>query len=237
MSAEVSFARYMMEAVEEMTKNGSIPASASFLTAMRMAGEQLSLQWGRMAASTAPVWRVITMTNPVWSAPMGTTGGSSVAATVQGLGALGIAGVCIAVAAGVWVALGAGYYEARQRVRKQGYMRGFSQGFTMGVLNWQWPAASARFGMRRVIYTNNFDPGIDRIEAVAFNEGLVSGFSLGSSGPEENKKKYRIALRKLAKRTDTAPWSRDEDLARAQQVDYVVALAGAGVKSGLLVAE
>ncbi|MBK8913150.1 MAG: hypothetical protein IPM64_00875 [Phycisphaerales bacterium] len=227
----------VMKAMNEMLRSGAIPASTGLINAMNMAGQKLAVTWGQMAASTAPVWRAIPYVNPVrgMALPMGSAGGTSSAATVQGLAALGIAGVAIAVAAGVWVALGAPYYQAVERARERGFMSGFSQGFVTGVLNWGWHHAASRFGMRRVVLRNHFVPEADRVEAVAHNEGLFVGFALGMGGKAEGKKAFRIALRKLAGRVDDAPWSRDADEARLQQVDYVISLASAGVKHGLIV--
>ena len=228
----------VMNTMREMIRSGAIPSSTGLLNAMNQAGQRLATSWGQMAAATAPMWRFIPYVNPVrgMALPMGGAGGTSAVATMQGLAALGIAGVAIAVAAGVWAALGAPYYQAIERARERGFLSGFSQGFTTGVLNWQWPQAASRFGMRRVIPRNHFVPQADRVEAVAHNEGLFIGYALGMGGTAEGKKAFRIALRKLAARTDNAAWSQNADEARLQQIDYVISLASAGVKHGLIVA-
>jgi hypothetical protein len=87
---------------------------------------------------------------------------------------------------------------------------------------------------------------MDREEALGYNEGLIKGWGVGAGVPEklfthrlnqEKKKAYRIALRRLANRHDTGPWSTNEDMARLQQSGYVIELAAAGIRHGLIVPE
>jgi hypothetical protein len=129
------------------------------------------------------MWRTIQIANPGGRLGSFLGSGTSRVATLQGVGALGIAGVCIAVAAGVYLALGAPYYEARKRAQERGFIRGFSRGFVTGILNWKWPIAWDRMRLR-VAYMNAADPVAGRIEADANNEGLFIGFCLGTSAPE-----------------------------------------------------
>ncbi len=51
------------------------------------------------------------------------------------------------------------------------------------------------------------------------------------------KKTFRMTLRNAANRHGSREWSRNDDEARQQQVSYVIQLAGAGIRSGLIVAE
>ncbi len=188
-----------------------------------------------LAARTAPVWRWVRIAGPLSNVAVR---GTSVGASVAGAGGLALtAGVPIVVAAGVWVMLGSGYYQARQIARQRGHMSGFAQGFTMGVLKWNWDHAVTRFGRRFVVNANAFDPVATREEALGYNKGLLTGFAAGHSTPEPMRKSFRIALRKLAGRTDSGDWARDDDVARLQQVGYVIELAAAGVRHGLIVAE
>jgi len=82
---------------------------------------------------------------------------------------------------------------------------------------------------------------MDREEALGYNEGLIKGWAAGSGVPhrfmrdQEVRKAYRIALRRLADRTISGSWSRDADEARLQQWSYVVDLAAAGMREGLIV--
>jgi hypothetical protein len=188
-----------------------------------------------VGSRTAPLWRWVRIAGPLGDVA---ARGTSVGATVGGAGSLALTlGVPIVVAAGVWVMLGSGYYQARQIAKKRGVMSGFSQGFTTGVLRWNWEHAVTRFGKPYVVNANAFDPGATRQETIGFNEGLVAGFAAGNATSDEQAKSFRIALRKLAGRTDAGDWSRDSDVARLQQVSYVTALAGAGVRYGLFVSD
>lgn len=75
---------------------------------------------------------------------------------------------------------------------------------------------------------------MDSIRVTAYNGGLKTGYRAGSALPAAAKKAYRITLRKLANRHDAGQWSKNEDQARLQQVDYVIALASAGLRHGFI---
>ena len=185
------------------------------------------------AAETAPIWRWVKLPGPLSTVA---ARGTSMGASVAGAGGLALtAGVPLVVAAGVWVMLGSGYYQARAQAKRKGVISGFAQGFTMGVLKWEWSHAVSRFGRRYVVNPNAFDPIASKEETVGYNEGLVAGFAAGRATPDPMKKKFRIVLRRLARRTDSGDWSRNDDAARLQQVSYVIDLAGAAVRSGLIV--
>jgi hypothetical protein len=187
------------------------------------------------ARSTAPVWRWVRMRGPMSTVA---ARGTSMAATVSGAAGLAMTlGIPLVVAVGTWVMLGSGYYLARKRIRQKGTVTGFAQGFVMGVLNWQWHHAWSIFGRPYVVRANSWDARMDVEETLGLNEGLHKGFGLGSATPEDRKKGYRIALRRLAGRHDAGPWSRNSDEAHLQQRNYVLELAGAGVRQGLIVAE
>jgi hypothetical protein len=122
-------------------------------------------------------------------------------------------------------------------------MSGFSHGFVTGVLDWGYHHAINLFAKRFVIRKNRFDPVMDREEALGYNEGLIKGWGAGAGVPhrfmrdKEVRKAYRIALRRLADRRPSGPWSRNADEARLQQWSYVVDLAAAGMREGLIVPE
>lgn len=203
-------------------------------------------EFARHTASTAPLWRWVTVAGPQREIVLR---GTSMAATTSGAAGLAATmGIPIVATIGVWVMLGAGYHQARQEIRRKGFMSGFSQGFVSGVLNWYWEHTVQRFAMRFVVRRNAFDPVMDREEALGYNEGLIKGWGVGIGIPdlkalttikmvEDKKKAYRIALRRLANRHDDGPWSRNADEAKLQQVGYVIDLAAAGVRHGLIVAE
>lgn len=228
--------RELLEVIEQVARG----ETGGLLNQLHSAMRTLSTRWGTAAESTAPFWRriVVSVGNPNSALGSGEFlgAGRSLTASVQGLGALGIAGVSIAVAVGVWVALGAGYLQGRQRARERGFMTGFSRGVVTGALNWKWPVVWDRFRVRRS-YINYADPMAGKHEAVAENEGLFLGYCISSPLSEEKKKNFRKALRALAGRTDDGAWSQDRDIARNQQYDYVIALAVAGVQKGLIVTE
>ncbi|MBL8896267.1 MAG: hypothetical protein JNM84_01505 [Planctomycetes bacterium] len=214
----------------------SLEADLSLMKSMEISEAVRLRIWGQGASKISPFWRYISF-HPNQPFSRGYHGfGASRAASLQGLGALGIIGITIVVAAGVYMALGAGYLAARERATQRGFLTGFSRGFVMGVLDWKWTTAAERFGLRYA-YFNPMDPTAGRMEAQANNEGLFFGFCTGLPIPADRKKEYRKALRHLAGRSDDAPWSTRPDVARLQQIDYVSALAGAGVKSGLIAAE
>lgn len=188
-----------------------------------------------LAARTAPIWRWVRIAGPMSDVVVRGTSG---VATLGGAGSLALtAGVPIVVAAGVWVMLGSGYYQARQIARKNGVLTGFAQGFTMGILNWKWEQAVSRFGKRFVVNPNTFDPQASKEEAMGYNEGLVAGYAAGYASSDDMKKAFRITLRKLAGRTDSGDWSRNSDVAYQQQTSYVIQLSGAGRGKGLFVQE
>ncbi len=62
-----------------------------------------------------------------------------------GSGAAVVAGALpVVTMVGVFVALGAGYAEARQMAKNENFKSGFSQGFVMAVLDWTWIQAASR---------------------------------------------------------------------------------------------
>ena len=150
-----------------------------------------------------------------------------------GGGAIAAGALPVIFQAGVFVALGAPYYQARELAKEQNTKSGFAQGFVMGVLNWEWGHAVSRFG-RRYLRINPNDPEMDRIRVVHYNAGLKSGFAAGAALPEDARKQYRIKFREAAGRADAGEWSENADQARLQQVDYVIALAGAALKHKLI---
>jgi len=155
------------------------------------------------------------------------------ASLLAGSGAIAAGAIPVISMAGVFVALGAGYQQAREEAREVNYRSGFSQGFVMGILKWSWHQAWIHFGKKEV-GTNAWDQGISVAAYEGYNRGLVAGFQMGDFLPEDAKKAFRIRLRNLADRHDSGPWSGNSDTAYLQQRDYVIELAAAGLKDGVL---
>ncbi len=95
------------------------------------------------------------------------------------------------------------------------------------------PHTVSRFA-RKYLRINPFDAEMDRIRVVHYNAGLKSGFAAGAALPEDARKQYRIKFREVAGRADAGQWSENADAARLQQIDYVIALAVAGLKHKLI---
>ena len=194
----------------------------------------LSAHYAMLAGSTMSALRIIWVPQ-FW----GTFGGAQVVGTgsvMIGGGAIVAGALPVILQVGVFVALGAPYYQARKLAKEQNTQSGFSHGFVMGVLNWEWPHAASRFS-RKYLRINEFDPEMDRIRVVDYNAGLKSGFAAGAALPEDARRQYRIKFRKAAGRADSGPWSANADAARLQQVDYVIALAAAARGQKLIRAE
>jgi hypothetical protein len=190
----------------------------------------------QMATTAAPAGALVgggTMAIPTTTTAAGgttaaagaATGGAAAGeATAAGAIAGGGAGAVVAVAlpviamVGVFVALGAGYAEARAAARNESTMSGFSQGFVMGLLGWQWHQARDRFGVWSATPTPA-DEAIGYIKANAYNGGLRAGFEAGSKLSPDIKKAYLHEIRKLAGRRGTTSWS------RLDQISYVIDLA------------
>jgi hypothetical protein len=77
------------------------------------------------------------------------------------------AGVPLVAAVGVWVALGSGYYQAREEAKKEESMSGFSQGFVMGILGWKWTHVIGLF-RRPYLSINSFDSTMDSIRVNSY---------------------------------------------------------------------
>lgn len=143
------------------------------------------------------------------------------------------AGVPIITAVGVWVALGSGYYQAREEAKAEEAMSGFSQGFVMAVLKWEWKHVTSRF-QRPYLRINHFDPAMDAIRVNSYHDGLMRGFLAGKVMPDDVKKAIVRNLREAGNVHGPKEWSRDSDIARNQQVSYVIELAAAARRKNLI---
>jgi hypothetical protein len=155
------------------------------------------------------------------TAAAGAAGGEATAATGiagGGAGALAAGALPVIAMAGVFVALGAGYAEARNAVRNESTAAGFSQGFVMSLLGWEWHQAVDRFAVWSAQPTP-WDEALGYIKANAYNGGLKAGFEAGARLPPDARKAYLREIRRLAGPRGTTRWS------RLDQIDYVIALA------------
>ena len=154
-----------------------------------------------------------------------------------GTTAAAIALPVIAMAA-VGVALGAPYYQARQEAMKEGYASGFSKGFITGLLRWELRFTIDRF-WDNAVNKNGFDEALPTIRANSHNKGLLEGRVAGLAKTDGEKKAYLLGLHKLVK-TSQAGWTpRSDDWmermrARQVQISYVIDLATAATKHGLI---
>jgi hypothetical protein len=149
---------------------------------------------------------------------------------VLGMSGLGLTLVVpLAVWAGVWAALGAGLYEAKALVKKKEFESGFSHGFVMRLLGWDWSHVVSRFFRFSPGSINPFDESIAYAGANAYNEGLRASFVYASIYD----KKTQAAL--LAKLKAASPSSRAGRWNRRDQIDYVIELAAAGWRTNVFV--
>jgi len=180
----------------------------------------------QMATTAAPAGALVgggTMAVPTTTAAGGATATAGAATTEATVIAGGGAGAVVAVAlpvitmVGVFVALGAGYAEARAAVRSESTTSGFSQGFVMALLGWEWHHAVDRFGVRYATPTP-VDEALGYIKANAYNGGMRAGFEAGSKLSPDMKKAYLREIRKFAGPWGTTSWS------RLDQISYVIEL-------------
>jgi hypothetical protein len=94
--------------------------------------------------------------------------------------ALGVVTGPLAAAAGSFMALGAGYDEAKAEITWDELSRGFSLGVVMGASGVSPKKAAVYFG-HRYFARNVFLEGGAQIAAEAYKKGLLNGFSQGRS--------------------------------------------------------
>ena len=138
-------------------------------------------------------------------------------ATVAGLG-LGVAGPVLGMA-GVFMALGSGYAEARAMISNEATVSGFSQGFVAGLLNMSPGTVKSIFVQHGVIHRNPADPEADVIEMKARNRGVVAGYVMANQASADDKKAYLSEIRKFTGHVSAGNWT-DRD-----KRDYVIEYA------------
>jgi hypothetical protein len=137
-----------------------------------------------------------------------------------------IAGVSAAVVgpilglAGVFMALGSGYAEAREEIQNEAIQGGFAQGFVAGLLNMSPKTVRSIFAQQGVIHRNVMDEDADVIEMRAHNRGLVAGYAMANTATPNEKKAYIFEIREFTGHVKSEPWSND----RVKR-DYVIEYA------------
>ena len=138
-------------------------------------------------------------------------------ATVTGVG-LAVVGPAL-VFAGVFRALGSGYAEAREIIRNEAAVSGFSQGFVAGLLNMSSGTVKSIFVQHGVIHRHPMDPEADVIEMNARNRGVVAGYVMANQASADDKKAYLKEIRQFTGHVSAGDWT-DRD-----KRDYVIEYA------------
>jgi hypothetical protein len=146
------------------------------------------------------------------------------------------AGLPIVTAVGVWVALGSGYFQAREEAKRSETLSGFSQGFVMAIIGWKWNNVVDRF-RRPYLSINAFDQQMDVIRVNSYHAGLKTGYLAGLALAETARKEYSSKIRKAGGIKGPKDWSRDSDIARNQQISYVIDMATTALKHKIIAAE
>jgi len=138
-------------------------------------------------------------------------------ATVTGVG-LAFVGPALGFA-GVFMALGSGYAEAREIIRNEAAVSGFSQGFVAGLLNMSSGTVKSIFVQHGVIHRHPMDPEADVIEMNARNRGVVAGYVMANQASADDKKAYLKEIRQFTGHVSAGDWT-DRD-----KRDYVIEYA------------
>lgn len=144
---------------------------------------------------------------------------------VPTIGVATVAGVSMAFVgpvlgmAGVFMALGSGYAEAREAIKNEATVSGFSQGFVAGLLNMSAGTVKSIFAQHGVIHRNHADPEADVIEMHARNRGVVAGYLMANQVPADDKKAYLSEIHQFTGHVSAGDWT-DRD-----KRDYVIEYA------------
>src|SRR5262245_52317627 len=149
---------------------------------------------------------------------VGTAGGGAVVA-----GALPVI-----TQVGVFVALGAGIYEARAAARNEETVAGFSYGLVCGMVGWTWHGVTTHF-LRKYFKMNHFDDEMDAIRVNSFNRGLLSGFLAGHAMSRPAQMMYLRQFRadagiEIPSHEEWTDHSRGWNLTRADQAEHARAM-------------
>jgi hypothetical protein len=146
---------------------------------------------------------------------------------------VGAAALPVVAMGAVFAALGSGYAAARAIVKNENAASGFSQGFAAGLLNWEWRHVVDRF-RRSLLRINEMDGATDYIRVNAYHGGLKGGWVAARALDPAVRKAYLDRMRALGGVHGPRQWSTDRDVARNQQISYVVDVAAAGRRYGII---
>lgn len=135
------------------------------------------------------------------------------------LGAIAAGALPIITMVGVFVALGAPYFEVRKIVEQEESSSGFSQGFITGLLGWKFGQVASLFGRWGVLRIYQTDEALNVIRVNAYNTSLKGGYIFGTILPDSKQAAILKGLRKAARHPTTGTWTRND------QISFVIALA------------
>jgi hypothetical protein len=226
---------------------GRVEANVAARAAAAPVAQSVPASWVSGEASAGAVDAYATTAVDAYAPTLAAEAGGGGAVATGSAGAVVAGALPVVTMIGVWVALGSGYYEAREAFKSENAKTGFAQGFVMAVLGWNWNQARDRFGRQR-ISINAVDEAMDLIRVNAYNRGLKTGFLAGLILPDDAKKKFRRAFRKAAgSSAATEGWVdrasqgdqsyagvMEHARARNVQNSYVIALAAAALSKSLI---
>lgn len=151
---------------------------------------------------------------PTFSATgVATVGGATVLGTT-----MAVTGPVLGMA-GVFMALGSGYAEAREVIHNEAIASGFSQGFICGLLKMSTGTTKRLFAQQGVIHRHPMDEEADVVEMRARNRGLVAGYVLAGQASDDEKKAFLAEIRQFTGPVSAGDWA-DRD-----KIDYVIEYA------------
>ena len=109
--------------------------------------------------------------------------------------------------------------QAREYVKNENTLTGFSQGLIMGILGWRWHQVDTLFLRHYVLQTYQRQE-LNDTRVQAYNVGVRLGYLRAAKLPPATRKGYLAVTRKVSGATPGAWTQRD-------QIDYVIDLAGA----------
>lgn len=106
----------------------------------------------------------------------------------------------------------------------------------MAIIGWQWDHVVSRF-QRPFLRINRFDEAMDSIRVNSYHEGLKLGYLAGKAMPPDMRKVYSRKIRQVGNIHGPKEWSRNGDVARNQQISYVIEMATAAIRYQLIKSE
>jgi hypothetical protein len=119
------------------------------------------------------------------------------------------------------------YADAQDAYRTEETQSGYTHALVAALIGWEWRHVSSRF-KRQYIRINVVDEEMNKIRVVAYNLGLVVGYSIGKALPPDVAKAILRSIRKVANEPIPAVWD------RLSQISYVITLGAAARRSGII---